>query len=229
MSKGSKFDAQERSLASNSRSGSSGSVIPVVDVELCARRGHDPLALAQSLADAGARALWWRDKRADPDASLARAAASFGARLWTHPSLLTDADAWHADGATLARWADAGALPRARPAWVSASAHGRRDVLAARQLGLNAVTLSPIWPSTSKPGYGPALGLEALREAAQLMPVFALGGVTPARAALALEAGAAGVAVMGGLCVAEPARAWARFGGAETDEGSPHSRPERLR
>lgn len=64
-------------------------------------------------------------------------------------------------------------------------------------------TLSPIFESVSKPGYGPALGAGMLRKG-----VVALGGVdTPQRAYACREAGATGVAVMGAVMRAEdPAR-----------------------
>ncbi|HEX6969211.1 MAG TPA: thiamine phosphate synthase [Micromonosporaceae bacterium] len=64
------------------------------------------------------------------------------------------------------------------------------------------VTVSPIFPSRSKPGYGPALGLAGLNRltARTDRPVLALGGVeTPDQAAICRRAGAAGVAVMGAV------------------------------
>ena len=56
---------------------------------------------------------------------------------------------------------------------------GSRRSLAAAKAGADAVTLSPIFASASKPGYGPALGLERLGEvaAASPIPVIALGGI----------------------------------------------------
>ena len=64
-------------------------------------------------------------------------------------------------------------------AWVSISAHSTEEVLAAAEAGADAVTLSPIFASASKPGYGPALGLERLGEVAAVspLPVIALGGI----------------------------------------------------
>jgi len=66
------------------------------------------------------------------------------------------------------------------------------------------VTISPIRPSASKPGYGPAIGLAGLREAARRapVPVIALGGLDAVDVAPCLAAGAAGVAVMGGVMAA---------------------------
>ena len=67
--------------------------------------------------------------------------------------------------------------------------------------GADFVTYSPIYPTASKPGYGPAVGVESLTKIAALvkLPVFALGGITPARATECLAAGAFGIAVMSGV------------------------------
>ncbi len=80
------------------------------------------------------------------------------------------------------------------------------------------MTLSPIFATASKPGYGPALGLGALAAAGRIgLPVIALGGIGVATAAACRREGATGMAVMGGLMRAtDPAahtrdllRAWA--------------------
>ena len=67
--------------------------------------------------------------------------------------------------------------------------------------GADFLTYSPIYPTASKPGYGPAVGLENLTEMASRvkLPIFALGGITPARTTECLAAGAFGVAVMSGV------------------------------
>lgn len=72
---------------------------------------------------------------------------------------------------------------------VGLSAHSVRDVAAAAEAGADYVTLSPIFPTASKPGYGPALGPEAITAARRIgLPVVALGGLAedtlvPCRAA----------------------------------------------
>jgi thiamine-phosphate pyrophosphorylase len=71
------------------------------------------------------------------------------------------------------------------------------------------VTLSPVYASASKPGYGPPMGPESLGTLCRRTdrPVLALGGIeTPAQATACLAAGAAGVAVMGAVMrAADPA------------------------
>ena len=58
-----------------------------------------------------------------------------------------------------------------------------------------------MFPSPSKPGYGPPLGTEVLAD----LPVatFALGGVDAASVGACRRAGAAGVAVMGAVMRAD--------------------------
>src|SRR5581483_8944186 len=83
------------------------------------------------------------------------------------------------------------------------------EVQAAAARGADYVTVSPIFASASKPGYGPVLGLPALGTLARLVaiPVIALGGITEATARDCCGAGAAGVAVMGQVMRASDPRA----------------------
>ncbi|TCB97447.1 thiamine phosphate synthase [Micromonospora zingiberis] len=66
------------------------------------------------------------------------------------------------------------------------------------------VTLSPVHLTRTKPGYGPPLQPEGLARLIRLspvpVPVLALGGIeTPAQVRACVEAGAAGVAVLGAI------------------------------
>jgi thiamine-phosphate pyrophosphorylase len=89
-------------------------------------------------------------------------------------------------------------------ALIGLSAHSIADVEHAHVAGVDYVTLSPIFHSASKPGYGPPLGLDAIQRAAQIgIPVLALGGITASNAAATMNAGAAGVAIMGSAMAAE--------------------------
>jgi thiamine-phosphate pyrophosphorylase len=59
----------------------------------------------------------------------------------------------------------------------------------------------PAFETASKPGYGPEIGRKGLVEIARAarVPVLAIGGVNSARVGELVAAGAAGVAVMGGV------------------------------
>jgi len=84
---------------------------------------------------------------------------------------------------------------------IGASAHSAEEAMLAVAEGANYVTASPVFETQSKPGYGPALGMEGLSAivAAVSTPVLALGGVTAQNAGDCVRAGAAGVAVMGAV------------------------------
>lgn len=88
---------------------------------------------------------------------------------------------------------------------VGVSAHSLEEAEAAQAAGADYVTLSPVFATTSKPGYGPALGSVGLGQIVQVItiPVFALAGIGPENARECLAAGAAGVAVMGGVMGAD--------------------------
>lgn len=62
------------------------------------------------------------------------------------------------------------------------------------------VTLSPVFLTATKPGYGPALGPDGAARLAGSVPWLALGGIdSPARVAACVRAGAAGIAVLGAV------------------------------
>ncbi len=79
---------------------------------------------------------------------------------------------------------------------VGVSTHTLLELRAAETEGADFAVFSPIFPVVSKTGYGPALGIDRLREAvrAVTIPVLALGGITRESAAECIRAGAAGIA-----------------------------------
>jgi thiamine-phosphate pyrophosphorylase len=99
---------------------------------------------------------------------------------------------------------------------VGRSCHHRVDVQQAATEGCVYATLSPIFPSPSKPGYGPALTPASLRDLA--LPTWALGGVNATNAGECIAQGAAGAAVMGAvMTAADPATAAAAILSAMKD------------
>ena len=82
---------------------------------------------------------------------------------------------------------------------IGVSAHGPAEAAALLSAGADYVMISPVFLTDSKPGYGPALGLDGLAATAALAkgPVVALAGISPGNARACLDAGAAGIAVMG--------------------------------
>lgn len=84
---------------------------------------------------------------------------------------------------------------------IGSSVHTLAEAKQRETEGADFITYSPIYPTVSKPDYGPAVGVEALRNVAEgiNIPVFALGGITPERVSECLDAGAYGVAVMSGV------------------------------
>jgi thiamine-phosphate pyrophosphorylase len=199
--------------------------LPAPPVLLITDRGQARRPLAEVVAaafDGGCRWVSVREKDLAPPAQvvlarqIVRVAESFAACVLLHGDPRLAAQAGCA-GVHLPTGGDVkAARALLRPgAWVSISTHGIEEAMGAAKAGADAATLSPIFASASKPGYGPALGLERLAEvaAASPIPVIALGGIEDEAGVRAcLEAGAAAVAVMGGaMRAADPARLLARL------------------
>jgi thiamine-phosphate pyrophosphorylase len=121
----------------------------------------------------------------------------FGATIGIHEDI---AAAVAADCLHLPGGGDPAAARRQLPTGlIGVSAHSPAEAAAQLRAGADYATLSPIFLTRSKPGYGPAVGLAALKEAARLAPgpVVALGGIDAGNIGACLAAGARGIAVMG--------------------------------
>ena len=123
----------------------------------------------------------------------------FGAVVTAHEDIEAVA-AVGADGVHLPSGGNPEAARARLPgALIGASAHSADEAAVLLRSGADYVTASPVFLTASKPGYGPALGLEGLARivARAPGPVVALGGITADNAALCLSAGVRGIAVMG--------------------------------
>lgn len=124
-----------------------------------------------------------------------------GARLLVHASagfsVASAADGVHLDSATLMALTE---RPLGTEYWVAASCHDARELEHASAIGLDFVVVSPVAETASHPHARPIGwdGLTALTEAARL-PVYALGGLSPADLSAAQQRGAHGIAAIRGL------------------------------
>lgn len=102
-------------------------------------------------------------------------------------------------------------------ALIGLSIHSADEARKASAVALDYVVAGPVFETASKPGYGPALGVKGLAHIipASRVPVIAIGGITAENARDCRDAGAAGIAVMGGVMRAkDPAEAVTRLIGA---------------
>jgi Thiamine monophosphate synthase len=172
----------------------------------------DPLAAVRALPRGAAvivRDYEYRD-RAALAASLQRVCRRRGMRLLI-------AGDWRlavsvgADGVHLPEWQVRRGVrppPGFRRRWlVTAAAHSPAAVRRAAALGVDAVLVSPVFPTTSHPGK-PTLGPIRFARLVRLspVPVYPLGGITPTTAKRLAGCRAAGLAGIGGLSRLSPRR-----------------------
>jgi len=170
------------------------------------RQARRPLEeAAEAVFAGGCRWLSLREKDLTPEerrvllGELVPLGRRFGAVVTAHEDIEAVA-AIGADGVHVPGGGNPDAVRARLPgALIGASAHSADEAAALLRAGADYVTVSPVFMTASKPGYGPALGLEALASVAARSPgpVVALGGITPENAAQCIAAGARGVAVMG--------------------------------
>jgi len=165
-------------------------------------------AVEECLA-AGLRAVQLREKDLPPRdllliaQKLRESTSRHGARLFVNDradvALVVGADGVHRSGSSL----PVSSLRFIGPPGflIGASVHSVADARAAEPEGADFVFFGPVYDTPSKRRYGPPQGLAVLERVASAvrLPVFAIGGVTPARVAELQRAGASGVAAIGAL------------------------------
>jgi thiamine-phosphate pyrophosphorylase len=168
------------------------------------KRLPDPVAAARALPKGSAVIV--RALHDDARRRLAEALAPLARERELRLLVANDAklaERAHADGLHLseANARAARAWRASHPHWlITAAAHSAHAVAVAAAAGADAALLSPVFTTLSHPGH-PALGsarfLAIAREAA--IPVYALGGVTAANAALIEGPNVAGIAAIQAL------------------------------
>ncbi len=115
---------------------------------------------------------------------------------------------------------------------VGVSTHSLEEAIDAERDGADFITFGPVYETPSKMRYGPPAGIEKLREVTSRVkiPVFAIGGVQPARVQDVARAGAGGVALISAVLSSDDieraaARLTASVERALTEPPSSCSRP----
>ena len=80
---------------------------------------------------------------------------------------------------------------------IGRSIHSATEIDSSTSDGVDYLIFGPVWPTPSKPGH-PGAGGQALTGVAQatVLPVLAVGGITPETARAAIDAGASGYAAI---------------------------------
>ncbi len=196
-------------------------LLVVTDRRLAEAAGHQLRDVVAAALAGSAREVLLRERDLAPEdrhtlaADLREVTARAGACLYVagDPDLAIEVGA---DGVHLAAedpWPDGtidhrqlGVQGPGHRLWVGRSCHTVPELVAADNHRADWMTYSPVFTSSSKPGYGPAVGLDGLakgHEAVWGASILALGGVGPGRAVRCMEAGAVGVAVMGAVMRAD--------------------------
>lgn len=193
---------------------------PLLVISDRGQAGRKLVEIAAAVFRAGGRwfSLREKDLPADERQELLRALVALGRRHGATVTVHEDvaaAVAAGADGVHLPGGGDPAAARRRLPTGlIGVSAHSPLEAAAQLAAGADYATLSPIFLTQSKPGYGPAVGLDALAAASRLAagPVVALGGIDEGNIAACLAAGARGIAVMGEIMrAADPEAATGRL------------------
>jgi thiamine-phosphate pyrophosphorylase len=191
-------------------------VLLLTDRRACEGRGRSLVETVTAALAAGIGSVVFREKDLPAEERLRLGEALAGAVRSAGGTLVVASDPVLASrlGAVALHRSARDPLPDRRTdlPW-GRSCHSLAELQAAAAEGAAYATLSPIFPSRSKPGYGPALGLPELARctaALPLLPIYALGGVDAGTAGPCAHAGARGVAVMGAVMAADDPESAAR-------------------
>jgi thiamine-phosphate pyrophosphorylase len=164
------------------------------------------VGLLPDLVSAGVDGFQIRDKTLDASGLVAFVDAvldvvrPLGARVIVNDrldvALATQADGVHLGSGDL----PIAAARRIAPTLtIGATCRTRAAVVVAAEAGATYAGFGPVFSNTGKAGLPDPLGPEALTPAADVLPLVAIGGIDATTAGRAREAGAYGLAVIGGI------------------------------
>lgn len=166
----------------------------------------------ESVLRAGVSLVQWRAKATSGEeyARLAHRAIGYcreaGARILLNASsevaLALGADGVHL---TSARLRELSGRPWGREGWVAASCHDLSEVRHAERIGADFAVVGPVVATASHPGTAPLgwTGLQVITEQTAI-PLYALGGLSPADLPRAFDQGAQGIAAISSLWRSAP-------------------------
>jgi thiamine-phosphate pyrophosphorylase len=205
----------------------------ILDVDLAERRGLSPDQLFDIWIDAGVRLVQLRAKSMASDQMLelaqrlARRAQSAGATLIVNDradiAKLAGAAGVHLGQDDLAPKDARLLLPAS--ALIGVSTHSDDQLSRALDESVDYLAIGPVFATTTKAKPDPVVGLDGVRRAAVVTrssgrPLVAIGGITLARAADVLAAGASSVAVISDLLLGDPDERARQFLRATGSQGS---------
>lgn len=170
----------------------------------------------QTALEAGATIVQYRNKSFKPSHYSELMTIQRACRRADVPLIIDDhiilAKAIRADGVHVGQADDAPATARqilGPGAWIGLSVSNPAELLGSDLTACQYIGCGPVFPTGTKKDAGLACGLAGLKAvvAQTILPVVAIGGITPANAAECLQQGAVGVAVISTITrAANPAK-----------------------
>lgn len=184
------------------------SVYLVLDRDLCGERGM--VETARLAVAGGVTLVQLRDKQADTETmirvgrELKQALAGSGVGLIVNDeidaALAIGADGLHVGQSDMSP--DQARL-RIGPGLILGLSIGSLEEAALIDPAIvDYVGVGPVFPTATKPGHAPAIGLDGLARVARAcpVPVVAIGGIKTVHVRQAFEAGAVGIALVSAIC-----------------------------
>ncbi len=178
--------------------------------------GRSLLDTVEEALKGGVRAIQLREKELSSRAlyelayEMRKLTMRFGARLIVNDrvdiALAVDADGVHLGGESIPLYRVRKVLGEKK--LIGISCHNQVNAIMAQENGADYITFGPVFPTPSKAVYGDPLGVDKLREVAELLsiPVFALGGIKRHNVQQVVDADVHCIAMISAILAAESPR-----------------------